>query len=221
MGERAERVVVFHQKRAPVRLLAWRDGLAGQVEVGGQGDVGTRGVAEYPELRTEPGIEIQQVVLAIPGVQADIEIEQSAISKPREQGDDLVAELLVGHRAPQAGQPGGGRVGPILDAGEGRMTDRCGVAVAVEEPVRSLVARDELLQHQPGARSRAAFIAAVQFLRDGHDRGTAEPAAVGPRRGELGDQRVTSGRGEFTRLRERTGNDRLRAGHAKLTAEEI
>src|SRR5277367_4056677 len=43
--------------------------------------------------------------------------------------------------------------------------------------------------------------------------------AAGPRRGELRDQRITGGLGEGAGLGERTGRDRLRAGHAELAAE--
>ena len=67
-----------------------------------------------------------------------------------EQRGDLVAQLLVGHRTAEAGQPGVGRVRPFLDAGEGGLADRAGITVAVEEPVMARPAGDELLQHQPG-----------------------------------------------------------------------
>ena len=82
VAERADRIVVLDQEGASVHLLGGRDGLTGQVEVGGQGDIGSRGVAENPELRAEPGVEVQQVVLPVPGVQADIEVEHAAVSEP-------------------------------------------------------------------------------------------------------------------------------------------
>ncbi len=167
--ERADRVVVLDQERALVDLLTGRDRLAGQIEVGGDGEVGPRGVTEQPELRAEPRIEIQQVVPPVSGIQADIEVEQTAVPEPGEQRGDLVAELVVRHRAPEARQPGRGRVGPFFDAGEGWLADRVGVAVAVEEPVVSLAAGDEFLQHQPGARLLAALVDMVQFLLARHD----------------------------------------------------
>jgi hypothetical protein len=103
-GEGADRIVVLDQEGPLVHLLGGRDGLAGQVEIGGEREVGPRGVAEDPELRAEPRIEVQQVVLAIPGVQPDIEVEQAAIAEPGEQRGDLVAQLVVRDRAAAARQ---------------------------------------------------------------------------------------------------------------------
>ena len=45
---------------------------------------------------------------------------------------------------------------------------RVGVTVAVEEPVMPLIARDELLQHQPGTRLRTGLVAPVQFFPAGY-----------------------------------------------------
>ena len=123
-GKRADRVVVLHEEAAPVDLLAGRYRLAGQVQVGGQRDVGARGVAEDPELRAEPRVEIKQVVLAAALVQADIEVENSPVAQLGQQPGDLLAQFLVRRRTPEAGQPGIGRIGPLLNAGEGRPARR-------------------------------------------------------------------------------------------------
>ena len=95
VAKRADRVVVLDEKGARVHLLAERHALAGEVEVGGQRDIDAGGVAENPELRAQPGIEVEQLVLAVPGVQTYVEVEQALVAEPCKQAGDLVAEDLV------------------------------------------------------------------------------------------------------------------------------
>src|SRR5208282_6781828 len=77
--ERGERVVVLHHEPAGY-LLALGYGPPGQVEVAGRGDIGARGVAEELELRADPGVEVQQLVLAVPGVEPDVEVEDPLVA---------------------------------------------------------------------------------------------------------------------------------------------
>ena len=159
--------------------------------------------------------------MTVPGVQADIEVEQSAISQPLEHRGDLVTKLLVGHRMAEAGQPGGGRVGPVLHAGESGLADRVGVTVAVEEPVMALPAGDELLQHQSGLGLLTQPVDAVELLLAGHYRRAVQATACGPRRRELRDQRIADLGGELARVAGRLGNAGPRTGHAELEADLV
>ena len=121
VAEGPERVVVLHQEAAPAHLLARRGRLAGQVEVLGSDHVDARGVAEQPELGAEPRIEVEQLVLAVPGVQAQVKVEDPAVRQIScSSRGDLVAQPGVRSGAAEAGQPGVGRVGPFLDPGERR-----------------------------------------------------------------------------------------------------
>src|SRR5215472_4445785 len=65
VAERSERVVVLDHERAAVHLRGCWHRLPGEVEVGGTHHVDSSGVAEEPELRAEPRVEVQQFVLAV------------------------------------------------------------------------------------------------------------------------------------------------------------
>ncbi len=84
--------------------------LAGGVEVAGGRDVHADRIAEEPELGSEPGVEIKQLVLACLLVPAQIEITDSAIAEPGQQRGDLVAQPDVQRGAPEGGQAGVRRI---------------------------------------------------------------------------------------------------------------
>ena len=94
-----------------------------------------------------------------------------------------------------------GRVGPLLDPGEGRPAARGGVTVAVKEPVLPRAAWNEFLQHEPGTTTAAGTMGVLEFRLVSHDRGAAKsPVAMPPRRSELGDQWEARVGGEFASL---------------------
>ena len=74
----------------------------GKVEVGSQRDIRTCSIKENAELRAEPRVEIQQVVIPGAFVEADIEVEKAPVPKSGEQFSDLDAQLFVCRRAAEA-----------------------------------------------------------------------------------------------------------------------
>ena len=191
VADRAQRVVVLDQEAAVPGHLARRHRLPGEIEIRGPDDIETGAGGEQPELRPEPRVEIQQLVLGVPRVEAQVEIEDPAEADGGRHRGDLLPQPAVRHRPAQAGQPGVGGVGAVLDPGERGLATAGRVEVPVEEPVLSRGRRDVLLQHQPGARLVSTRTYLLQFRRRPDDRGAPQPRARGPPPGggELGDER--------------------------------
>ena len=222
VAERADRVVVLHHEAAPGHLGVLRNRLPGEVQIAGGDHVDACRVLEEPELGADPGVEVQQLVLVIPGVPAQVEVHDPAVAHAREHLRDLVAQPGVRRGASHAGQPGVGRVGPLLGAGERGPAHRAAVAVAVEEPVAGGPPGDELLQHQPDAGRGAGAVGLVERVAVGQDRGAAEPAAAaGPRRGQLGDQGEARLGGKLAGFLRRLGYRGLDRRHADLAAQLV
>jgi hypothetical protein len=73
--------------------------------------VDTQVILEQAELRTEPGVEVQQLVAAVAEVEAVVEIHDAPVGDRLEQLLGLALELLVQDPLPERGWPGLGRIG--------------------------------------------------------------------------------------------------------------
>jgi hypothetical protein len=82
VGQCGEGVVVLHQEATTVLWCTGWHWAAGQVQVRGDHHVDARGVGEQPELRTQAWVEVQQLVPAIPGVEAVVEVDDAPEPQP-------------------------------------------------------------------------------------------------------------------------------------------
>lgn len=143
-------------------------------------DVDACGRLEEPELRADPWVEVEELVLLVAAVEAPVQVHDAAEPEAPAQVLRLCGEGLVAHDPGVARHPGPRRPGPVLHAGEGHRAVRGGVAVGVEDPVLGDLPGDVLLEHHgrrlgPGRGEGHEGLGRPHDRADVHRRG-AQPA---------------------------------------------
>ncbi len=146
VGEGRREVEVLEHEVAPLDHRCVGDRPAAQVEMQGAHHVDAGGVVEEAELRTDAGVEVEQLVTAVAAVEAPVEVGDAAVADRGAEPSRQLAQLVVLDGAPPGRHPCVGRPGAQLEPGEGDTAPPVSGQVGVHDPVLGHLGRDVLLQ---------------------------------------------------------------------------
>lgn len=144
-GEPRRAVEVFDDEAVTIRLAAVGHVTARKVEMQGPHDVDSRIGLEQPELRADPRVEVEELVLAVAAVQSPVEVDDAPVADAATEVDRLRGEARILEDPTARRHPGAHRPRSKLDAGKGDQRYRVPVEVCLEDPILADHVGDELL----------------------------------------------------------------------------
>nr|BBJ52933.1 hypothetical protein SAVMC3_55620 [Streptomyces avermitilis] len=188
----------------------------------GADDVHPRLVLEEAELGAHPWVEVEELVLAVAPVEAQVEVDDAAEADLLDETRGEVGEFRIVHDVRVRRHPGVRRPGADLHAGEHGERGRVRVEVGVHDPVFGLLSRQVLLEDHSGVVAPVAG-EREQSLAGGDPRRAVHrgPGPADERFAVLGHEREAGLLGEAHDVVVRLREGGRRAGDAVLHAQFV